>query len=338
MPQKHDDATATQKILALYSLLVLDDRPRALVELAQRFNCSKPTIMRLMEKIGRFEGVTLREEMRAADGKVQKWYWLERAPADGERRSMGLSAEQMRLLRLCRDIAAPFLPVDVRTELDNSLLRASVLLPPETRSSKAGQRVLPLVQPAILGGIDYGPFQRILHTLLAAMEERRVCEITYAPADKQQRVHEMAVTGMVSGRGALYLRGWKMNTKGTVEVLHSLFLAVHRIKSATLTRCTHDLTAPPEDEGFGIMDGEAFTVRAQCDASAASYVRERHFGPDQSVDEQPNGDVLLAFTARSRPEVVSWALSFGENITIFEPDWLVEEVRWNAKVLLSRHR
>lgn len=337
MPPKHDDATASQKMLALYSLLLLDERPRSLSELAQRFHCSKPTIMRLMEKIAGLEGETLCEEMRTADGKAQKWYWLQRAPDEKERRCMGMNAAQMRLLRLSRDIAAPFLPQDVRIQLDDSLHRASVLLPPEGRANKGAQRVLPLVQPAILGGIDYAPLQRTLHTLLTAMEERTVCEIIYAPHDKAQRTHEMAVTNMVSGRSALYLRGWKVTDKGTPRAEHPLFLAVHRIQSAILTRRTHDLPPPPQEEGFGIMDGSAFTVRARMDAFTATYVRERYFGPDQRVEALENGHVLLTFTARSEPEVLSWALSFGEYITVLEPQWLVGRIVGTAQALLKNH-
>lgn len=337
MPPKYDDATASQKVLALYSLLLLDDRPRSLSELAQRFHCSKPTIMRLMEKIGSFEGVSLHEEMRTAEGRNQKWYWLERTPDEKERRCMGLTSTQMRLLRLSRDIAAPFLPENVRLQLDDSLQRATVLLPPEDRPDKSRQRVLPLVQPAILGGIDYAPLQRTLHSLLTAMDERVVCEIVYSPHNKPERTHEMAVCGMISGRAALYLRGWKVSERGTPHAEHPLFLAVHRIRAVTLTRRTHTLAPPPEEEGFGIMNGDPFVVRARLDASAVTYVRERHFGPGQTIENTDNGDVVLTFTARSEPEVLGWALSFGDCITVLEPLWLVESIAETAQKLHERH-
>ncbi len=45
----------------------------------------------------------------------------------------------------------------------------------------------------------------------------------------------------------------------------------------------------------------------------AAYVSERTWSEDQVVRQLKNGKIILEFTARSRPEVVSWVLSFGRH-------------------------
>lgn len=294
---------------------------------------------RLLRDIEALESVALKSEtkVKGNTSQPQKSYWLDRPPHAAERARVALTEDQMRLMQLSRELAAPFLPEDAHTALANSLNAASVLLPPEAHAHKATRRALPLVQPAIVGGIDYGPFQTILQTVLTAMEKRTVCLVTYTVPGKTPCEHEMAITGMVSGRLALYLNGWKVADKGTPYAVHPLFLAVHRISAVESTRRTHNLLPPPENEGFGIMDGEPFTVRVRVEASAAAYARERYFGPDQHIEDLPGGEILVSFTARSEPEVLSWALSFGASISVIEPDWLVDDIRDAAQNLLKKH-
>ena len=69
------DATASHKVLGLFTLLLFSGRRWSLSELAKRFACSKGTILRLVESI---------EESRVAvietgfEGR-QKWYQMKRA-------------------------------------------------------------------------------------------------------------------------------------------------------------------------------------------------------------------------------------------------------------------
>ncbi|WP_241159341.1 MULTISPECIES: hypothetical protein [unclassified Desulfovibrio] len=118
----------------------------------------------------------------------------------------------MRLLAFARDLAAPFLSEDMGVALDDNLRRAAAL---SADAVPEAETAVPLVQPAMLGNIDYAPFAHILTSLLRAIRQRLVCEITYAR--KPGRTYEMAVTRLVSGHGALYAHGWKVTDKGRVE-------------------------------------------------------------------------------------------------------------------------
>lgn len=323
--------TATEKILGVYTLLLMSSRPWSLSELAKKFDCSKPTMIRLLASIERIEGIALKSELRLQDGRWQKWYSLERSPNIVERQHMHLSIEEIRLLAFCRDISTPFLPARLHKMLDGSLRRASVLL---AERDLCHEHVEPLVQPALLGVIDYAPLQDILNTVMCAIQQRIVCEIVYAPPSKAECSYEMAVTRMVSGRHALYAHGWKVADKGRAEAKHPLFLAVHRMCSAHLTRRAHELHTPEEEEGFGLIDGKVFRVTLHIAKEAANYVRERVFGPRQRIEDADDGSVLLSFMARSEKELLAWVLSFGRSVRVLEPQAFAKRVRSEAYAIL----
>lgn len=329
MPPKQNDATATEKALGLYTLLLLSRRQWSLSELATHFCCSKSTMLRHLNHIERFKGSELCVERRAEGGRLQSWYWLKSRHEAVQRRMM-LSVDEMRLLQLCRDLAAPFLPADLGDALGDAVRRVSVLLPPDAPLTETPQ---PMVQPALLGVIDYAPQREILHTLLRAIEQRFVCDVVYAVPGREARTHEMAVTRLVSGSRALYAHGWKVADRGRAEGVHPLFLAVHRIRAVMPTQRTHALTTPPEERGFGIMDGAPFAVRVRIAPEAANYVRDRVFGPEQTLQEASDGGVILSFLARSEAELLSWVLSFGRRACVLDPPAFAQKVRDEARAV-----
>ena len=300
--------------------------------MAEHFQCSKATMLRMLRKVEAHEGINLTVEQRVTDGRKRHWYALEQQPNMALRQSMTISADEMRLLTLCRDIAAPFLPPDISKSLEETLSRTAILLP---EGEAQDVQHSPWVQPAMLGVIDHAPLQKVLPTILHAIEHRTVCLITYAAAGKPEREHEMALTNLMSGRQALYLHGWRVSDKGSPEALHPLFLAVHRIKDVVPTRRSHQLEPPAYEQGFGIMEGEPFRVRVHIARKAAAYVRERVFGPEQTVEDAPDGEgVILSFIARSEDELLGWVLSFGSKARVLEPDFMVKKVYEEAQAIL----
>lgn len=220
MPSGKSDTTSAEKMLALYTLLLLSSRAWSLGALAEELQCSKPTVIRLLRKIERFEGVTIYSGQRSTAGRPEKYFGLERTPADIERSRMRIHTEELRLLHLCREVALPLLPATLGKGLLDILRRTSALVP---KSEEWREPDMPFLRTATLGGIDYAPQQQTLQTLLKAIEKRCVCEILYTAQDKPQRTHEMAVTSLYSGHHALYARGWKVQEKGRADPVHPSF-------------------------------------------------------------------------------------------------------------------
>ena len=105
-------------------------------------------------------------------------------------------------------------------------------------------------------------------------------------------------------------------------------LAVHRIVNLKTTERTF---ARPKNSKrktgrtFGFMPGEPFPVKVFFKLQAACYVSERTWSDDQKVTTHRDGGLDLEFTATSRPEVISWVLSFGRDAELLAPADLRKE-------------
>lgn len=324
MPSKTNDRTSAEKMLDLYSLLALSSREWSLTELANHLRCSKSTTLRLLTKIERFEGIRLISRSRSTAGRPERCYIFERILRDGEKSQYNVSAEEMCILHLCRDIALPLLPENVQKTMDATLRRTSVLVPTEDTWQEPQY---PQLRMAMLGTIDYDPFQIILQTLLKAISKKQICQIAYKAQDKPSRIHEMAVVGLYGSRQALYAKGWRVKDKGKAEPLHPLFLAVHRMEEIILTRRTHQIPLTHEDtQHFGLIEDTPFTVKVFFARELETYIRERRFSTEQLIETVEDG-IELTFTACSDMEVMAWILGFGSKARTIEPAWLVQRIR-----------
>ncbi|MDY0260236.1 MAG: WYL domain-containing protein [Desulfovibrio sp.] len=331
MPQKMHERTSSEKMLILYSLLLSSSRQWSLTEIAEHLQCAKSTALRLLAKIESFEGLRLVSRTRGtAAGRPEKCYELEKTLSDGEKSHTVVSAEEMRLLHLCRDIALPLLPPALQKTLAAVLRRTSVLVPTKDVWKEPQW---PQLRMAMLGTIDYGRFQDILQGLLLAMTKKQVCQIGYKAQDKPSRSYEMAVTGLCGSRQALYAKGWLVRDKGAVEPLHPLFLAVHRMENVVPTRRTHQLPAINEDgQYFGLIEEKPFSVKIFFESELETYIRERRFSSEQRI-EKVEGGIELTFTAHSDMEVAAWLLGFGSKARAIEPAWLVRHMRAELAVM-----
>ncbi len=97
------DANASQKAARLYSKLLFSGRKLFLTDLAKEFECSKPTIMRLIEAI---EGSGAGQVERGMQGG-RRWYQL---PYPLTTPRIGLTGEDVEKLALCRDLMERLLP------------------------------------------------------------------------------------------------------------------------------------------------------------------------------------------------------------------------------------
>lgn len=329
MPKKKNpDATPSMKVLAAYWLLLFSGRAWTLTELAEKLECSKPTVMRIMDNI-EFSGYAPLES--GLDGRGRRWYRLMRPPKTP---NVALSIEDIHTLLLCRDIAWKLLPGSLRKTVSTAIGHTTVLLP-DFAQRKLLLDGIPCVRPN--SGVDYTEKGEVLACLMQAMQENRVCELEYRPANADEpRIHRVAPRRLLPYKDSLYIIGWLLKNHNTV---YKTTLAVHRIAKAGMTDEVYD--RPWQDDtpaGFGIIKGDPFRVRASFTPSAACYVSERMWSEDQVLEAQSDGGVILTFTATSWPEVVAWALSFGNTITVLEPEGLRHELKEIAKDISAKYQ
>jgi predicted DNA-binding transcriptional regulator YafY len=80
---------------------------------------------------------------------------------------------------------------------------------------------------------------------------------------------------------------------------------------------------------FGVLrgrEGESHRVRLRFTGEAAKYVAERTWHPSQVLERPRNGEVVVGFELGHLREVEKWALSWGADCEVLEPDELRDRV------------
>jgi predicted DNA-binding transcriptional regulator YafY len=321
MPPKHDQyATPAQKILGLFGLFVFTGGKYSLPRLAKMLNCSKQTVLRMIEQIERSHEVQMDSWLESG----LRWFRVRTPPV---RPKLSLTPERIQHLVLCRDMVWHLLPESLRGEIETTIAQSTVLLPDLDERSRA---LTSVTRARVKGAIDYTPFQETIDSLFQAIRGKRVCRILYqSPNRKEPKVHHFAPMKMLSYREALYVSGFEVTEKGTPEKIKTITMCVHRMKEIEISKRKFDIL--DEDEGgegyFGFMQEEPFRVKVKFSPEVAAYVRERKWSEDQIIKELKNRKVVLEFTAQSRAEVISWVLGFGSNAEVIKPREMKDEIR-----------
>ncbi|MDR1111588.1 MAG: WYL domain-containing protein [Deltaproteobacteria bacterium] len=329
MPVKWDGAKPAEKLLSLYSLLMMSRRDLSLTELSGHLNCSKQAVLRL---IGQLEGSRYAKVIAGKRGR-EAIYRFERP--NGFPRVV-LNPDGLRELAMCRNFLLHLLPPGMRKSVDSTLRQAAALVPEGTDPGLYEH----LGRPAFKGRIDYGPFGEMLETIVKAIEGRRICAVSYRPSLKAEpKEFRFAPRQLTVLREAIYVEGWMVCGKGQARFDDPATLAVHRLLSVGPPGRdgAHLPDLPDKGGSFRLMRGRPFRARVRFSPGAATYVAEREWGGDERKTVQDDGSLTLSFVAQSQEEVISWILSFGGEAEAMSPKWLREAVEGRLSEALSRY-
>ena len=333
MPAKQDPwATPGQKVIGLYSLLLFTGRAYSLGQLAGMFQCSKQTVLRMVEQVEQSHRIVV-------ESWVERGERHYRARTPERRPNVTLSVEELQHLLVCRDIVWHLLPEALRGEVEGSIAKAAVLLP---KYDDRGEALTALAGARPKGVVDYADAQQQMNTILRALRERRVCEVDYhSPEREQPRTLAVAPYQLLAYREGLYVRCRMEKALAEPEKFYDPTLALHRMKSVRMTeRKFRAIPVQPGDaagNGFGLSRGEPFRVVVDIVPKAAMYVRERIWSDDQVITPKKDGGLTLAFSANSRVEVLNWVLSFGGEAVLREPQDIRNELLLRLEIMRRGH-
>lgn len=332
MEEKKDPyATPGIKLVNLYSLLVFTGRQYSLPELAAKLRCSKQTVLRMMEQLERVRDPKVESWMEGG----RKWY---KAMKSRTNPNVTIDAESLERLLLCRDFVWNLLPESLRDDIDQTVARASVLLP-ETAERSDVQNTPAISFPK--GLIDYTPHQKTIDTLLTAFREHRICVVTYRSNPRAPvKSYSMLPLRLIAYREGLYLLGRRKEELDSSNGHYDTVLAVHRIKSLEMTDETVEhlpkLPAGPPGN-FGLIPRKPFRVEVAIKADAAAYVSERQWSSDQKTEKRDDGSVVIHFSATDRIEVKAWVMGFGPLAELLAPQDLRDELGAALRVAAAQY-
>lgn len=324
MPQKLDIyRTYGEKLISLFVHLLFSGDSYSLTELAKMLNCSKQTILRLLEDITKAYGVDIEERM---DGN-RKYVSLKRLRKDLPRTP--LSPMELTVLQMCRDFTSHLLGTQLFEEATRALLKSNAQLGKE---SKASDNHFGAFRS---GYVDYTPYYGIICTLVQAMDLKKTCRLTYqALMGKKAKTYYINPLKIFSHKDTVYLHAqWDPSIdKPHTEHDFDPLLAIHRMKKIELTERDYKLPRKYDFEkifnkNFGVMKDDPFEVDVEFTGWTAKYIPERIWSADQKITKKGSNKIILKFTTASEVELIAWILSFGEEAKVLKPEWVVEEIK-----------
>lgn len=324
MPEKRDSYSSYgQKIISLFAKLLFSRQRHSLIELSRMLHCSKQTVLRLVDDIKMAYGVDIEESVE----NRRKYYRLKRRV--GVDPTLNLTESEISILQMCRAFTEHLLGRQLFDEAAQALLKSQAHLPEKQRvDSRHFASFIP-------GSIDYTGHHQTIRRLIKAMDEKKICKITYKRimADRAKTFYIKPLK-IFSQKDTIYLHARMAGYPGKPykEPDFDPLLAIHRIKNLELTERSFEF---PKDydfekffnQNFGVIKEEAFKVEMEFTGYATEYVAERIWSPDQKLIKKKDGTAKLKFSASSEPELISWVLSFGDEAKVVKPNWLIDRIK-----------
>jgi hypothetical protein len=315
MPKKKNiNSTPGDKLLRFFRLLMLDGKRHYQKQLADIFECSPQTIIRLAAELEEVIGGIL---VKGLDSH-KRWYQIKSlSPL-----SVGMDMEEIRCLSLCRDLGSKILSEDVLSRMDSSLMELSLYL--TDMNSPVAKTDNYLFNGR--GYIDYTGKQEIIESLLQAQEERKLCLVSFKEgAHGDFRERNFAPGRILTLNDVLYVLGADLSGDGAL--IQYTNLAIHRIKLVSILDQIHEDDFPnfdPHNFGFNWSPPRRYQIKFKA-GKAAEYVGERIWSDNQHLKHLPDGSLMLTLTTRCDREIKSWIQSFGSECSLVSESGALKE-------------
>jgi len=233
------------------------------------------------------------------------------------------SLEELMTLYLCRGQLAFLHGTPFQDDLEAIFARIRSNMPP--RSVAHLERIAEASSPRFLGFKDYSRQHQLLQDLRHALLLQQRCLIDYRPAKREQTSYLIDPYTLLFFKNGLYIGGYAHNRNAL-----RLF-AVERIEKVELQTERFEV---PEDYRVEKLTGTAFGLIAEeesqplelfFDKEVAHLIRERVWHPEQLIEEQENGSLIIRFSASGDKEILAWLYSFVPFVRVLGPDSLREK-------------
>jgi predicted DNA-binding transcriptional regulator YafY len=323
MPAKRDlYKSYGEKLISLFVRLLFSGERHSLTELAQMFDCSKQTVLRLINNIRMSYGIDIEETKQG-----NRSFYRIRKPVTSLK-NIPLTEAELQSLQMCKAFTQHLIGKKLYEEATQAIFKTKAAL---ADGQHIGECHFAAFRP---GTIDYTQHHQVIHTLIDAMEKQKVCKLTYQAIDaRYPKTYHIKPLKLFSYHDAIYLHAQKAKEPGKPyrAPKYDPLLAVHRMKSVNMT----DVKFQPDkfdfektfNQHFGVIKDDVFEVEVVFTGWSAAYVAERIWSPGQEIIEKGNNKIIMKFTASSERELIGWLLSYGEEATLIKPEWLVKKLK-----------
>lgn len=89
---------------------------------------------------------------------------------------------------------------------------------------------------------------------------------------------------------------------------------------------------------FGMkQNGEWYPIKLKISGFYVTIVKEHIYGKNQTIEELPDGSIILSCEMQNKDRIESLVLSFGDKCEVLEPEWLKEKLVVVATSVLEKN-
>lgn len=226
------------------------------------------------------------------------------------------SLEELMTLYFCRGQLNFLQGTPFQSDLDDIFERIRAGLPP--RSVAHLERIASAAAPRFQGVRDYHTKSTMLEELRQALLYQYRCVIGYRPPQRECQEYIFDPYTLLFFNHSMYLGGFAHNRNGL-----RLFL-IDRLESLEVTKQRFEVPDDyqPDDltgSAFGLIEGEAMTVKVRFGAPIAHLIRERVWHPTQKLVENTDGSLDLTIEVSGEREILAWLYSYLPDVEVLSP-------------------
>ncbi len=222
-----------------------------------------------------------------------------------------------------------------KKELDMALAKMLNSLPESIRDiiNNLEDRLVTLNNPAV----DLTEHQELIVDLEKAIEHDKRIMIEYnSLADNQKRKRKLDPYNLILKNGACYLVGF-CYLRNAIRTFRIDRISHFKVFKETFVRPESYSANKYFRYSWGIERGRAFNVELVFKGVAARIVKEYEWHPSQSIKEIDDGKVFFRVKTGSLMEIKKWILSFGSEVKILSPEWLVDDIKKDLNEALTQY-
>ncbi len=331
MPAKTDPYRSYgQKLISLFARLLFSGESHSLVELSRMLDCSKQTVLRLIEDIKRSYGIVIEESLLGR----RKYFRIRKE--SGSMPPLAMTSEELVILQMCHAFTEHLLGRKLFQEAAIAIGKSRAGL----KDACDGLPERPF-SALMTGTLDYSGHKDTILTLCQAMDKKLICKMVYRNLmARQAKTFYIKPYRLFSYRDTIYLHAGIARKPGQAyhEPDFDPVLALQRINAVEITQRAFVIPDNYDferdfNQTFGIMKDHAFSVQVEFSGWAANYAAERTWSPDQKIVKRRDGAIKITFTASSEEEVLSQIMSFGEHAVLLKPVRLRKRIKETIRAM-----
>jgi len=184
---------------------------------------------------------------------------------------------------------------------------------------------------------SYEGKEEIIDTLIEAIVQQRVSVVTYHSFDtNEEKIFRIEPLKLFEHHGGLYAFTRVTRFKSIRT------LAVERIKELKLL---YDTFEYPEDfdpeklleSAFSLILDDPIDAKIWFSKDKARYIEERKWSPEQKIEKQGDGSIILTIKTSGVYDVKRWVLSFGADAVVLEPMSLKKAILGDINKIKKRY-